>query len=147
MFSCVQHNYLLASKRILNENFGRGYGERTSRGFSVLSCWWRSGRVTGLNDSLQQLPLSSVDDIWNNRPHWRGHALREASHSLWSSLVIVVAVADLLGVLYFLYSPVAQALLPTLVASVGPLLALIGGVIGLAWKPIGVRSSNQSLNA
>ncbi len=69
------------------------------------------------------------------------------SHSLWSSLVIVVAVADLLGVLYFLYSPVAQALLPTLVASVGPLLALIGGVIGLAWKPIGARSSNQSLNA
>ncbi len=72
---------------------------------------------------------------------------KPTSHSLWSSLVIVVAVADLLGVLYFLYSPVAQALLPTLVASVGPLLALIGGVIGLAWKPIGVRSSNQSLNA
>jgi len=72
---------------------------------------------------------------------------KPTSHSLWSSLVIVVAVADLLGVLYFLYSPVAQALLPTLVASVGPLLALIGGVIGLAWKPIGTRSSNQSLNA
>ena len=72
---------------------------------------------------------------------------KPTSHSLWSSLVIVVAVADLLGVLYFLYSPVAQALLPTLVASVGPLLALIGGVRGLAWKPIGVRSSNQSLNA
>ncbi len=72
---------------------------------------------------------------------------KPTSHSLWSSLVIVVAVADLLGVLYFLYSPVAQALLPTLVASVGPLLALIGGVIGLAWKPIGARSSNQSLNA
>jgi len=72
---------------------------------------------------------------------------KPTSHSLWSSLVIVVAVADLLGVLYFLYSPVAQALLPTLVASVGPLLVLIGGVIGLAWKPIGTRSSNQSLNA
>ncbi len=72
---------------------------------------------------------------------------KPTSHSLWGSLVIVVAVADLLGVLYFLYSPVAQALLPTLVASVGPLLALIGGVIGLAWKPIGTRSSNQSLNA
>ena len=72
---------------------------------------------------------------------------KPTSHSLWSSLVIVVAVADLLGVLYFLYSPVAQALLPTLVASVGPLLALIGGVIGLAWKPIGTRSSNQSRNA
>ena len=73
--------------------------------------------------------------------------VKPTSHSLWSSLVIVVAVADLLGVLYFLYSPVAQALLPTLVASVGPLLALVGGVIGLAWKPIGARSSNQSLNA
>ena len=82
VFSCVQHNYLLASKGILNENFGRGYGERTGRGFSVLSCWWRSGRVTGLNDSLQQVPLSSVDDIWDNRPHWRGHALREANQSL-----------------------------------------------------------------
>jgi len=72
--------------------------------------------------------------------------VKPTSHSLWSSLVIVVAVADLLGVLYFLYSPVAQALLPTLVASVGPLMALIGGVIGLAWKPIGTRSSHQSLN-
>jgi len=73
--------------------------------------------------------------------------MKPTSHALWSILVIVVAVVDLLGVLYFLYSPVAQALLPTLVASVGPLLALIGGVIGLAWKPMGVRSSNQSLNA
>jgi len=73
--------------------------------------------------------------------------MKPTSHALWSILVIVVAVVDLLGVLYFLYSPVAQALLPTLVASVGPLLALIGGVIGLAWKPIGARSSNQSLNA
>ncbi len=73
--------------------------------------------------------------------------MKPTSHALWSILVIVVAVVDLLGVLYFLYSPVAQALLPTLVASVGPLLALVGGVIGLAWKPIGARSSNQSLNA
>ena len=73
--------------------------------------------------------------------------MKPTSHALWSILVIVVAVVDLLGVLYFLYSPVAQALLPTLVASVGPLLALIGGVIGLAWKPIASRSSNQSLNA
>jgi len=73
--------------------------------------------------------------------------MKPTSHALWSILVIVVAVVDLLGALYFLYSPVAQALLPTLVASVGPLLALVGGVIGLAWKPIGARSSNQSLNA
>src|SRR6266516_7238931 len=73
--------------------------------------------------------------------------MKPTSHALWSILVIVVAVVDLLGVLYFLYSPVAHALLPTLVASVGPLLALVGGVIGLAWKPIGARSSNQSLNA
>ena len=72
--------------------------------------------------------------------------MKPTSHALWSILVIVVAVVDLLGVLYFLYSPVAQALLPTLVASVGPLMALIGGVIGLAWKPIGTRSSHQSLN-
>ena len=73
--------------------------------------------------------------------------MKPTSHALWSILVIVVAVVDLLGALYFLYSPVAQALLPTLVASVGPLLALVGGVIGLAWKPIGTRASNQSLNA
>ncbi len=72
--------------------------------------------------------------------------MKPTSHALWSSLVIVVAVVDLLGALYFLYSPVAQAILPTLVASVGPLLALIGGVIGLAWKPIGTRPSNRSLN-
>ncbi len=84
---------------------------------------------------------------------------RPSSHSLWSGLVIAVAVADLLGVLYlFMSAPIApvspngsrmslpsQSLLPTLVASSGPILGLIGGTVGLVWKPLSVRSSVRSL--
>ncbi len=84
---------------------------------------------------------------------------RPSSHSLWSSLVIAVAVADLLGVLHlFMSAPIApvgpngssmsrpsQSLLPTLVASLGPILGLVGGTVGLVWKPLSVRSSARSL--
>jgi hypothetical protein len=55
---------------------------------------------------------------------------------LWSSLVIIVAIIDLFGVLLFFYAPVSQAQAITAIASVGPLIALIGGVAGLASKPL-----------
>jgi len=71
---------------------------------------------------------------------------RPNGHSLWSGLVIAVAVVDLLGVMFFLSAPAPQARPPTLIASVGPLLALLGGVEGLAWKPRPILSTAQSLS-
>ena len=56
------------------------------------------------------------------------------SHSLWSVLVIIVAVADLAGILYFLYPPGVGGV--TLLGFLVPLIALIGGVAGLVWKPV-----------
>lgn len=59
------------------------------------------------------------------------------SHSLWSVLVIVVAVADLAGILYFLYAPGVGGV--ALLGFLVPLIALIGGVAGLVWKPVEAR--------
>ena len=60
------------------------------------------------------------------------------SHSLWSVLVIVVAVADLAGILFILYAPGVGGAV-TLLGFLVPLVALIGGVAGLIWKPVEAR--------
>ncbi len=63
--------------------------------------------------------------------------MRPKNHSLWSVLVIIVAVFDLAGLVYVLYAPGFGAI--TLIGSVGPLVGLIGGIAGILWKPTEAR--------
>ena len=60
---------------------------------------------------------------------------RPGKHSLWSTAIIVVSIFDLLGVVYFFYASSAEALMFTVIAQIGPLVCLIGGLAGLLWKP------------
>jgi hypothetical protein len=56
-------------------------------------------------------------------------------HSLWSTALIAVSIFDLLGVVYFFYASSAEALMFTVIAEIGPLICLVGGLAGLLWKP------------
>jgi hypothetical protein len=59
---------------------------------------------------------------------------KPGKHSLWSTALIAVSIFDLLGVVYFFYASSAEALMFTVVAEIGPLICLIGGLAGLRWK-------------
>src|SRR5712692_8249512 len=59
---------------------------------------------------------------------------KPGKHSLWSAGLIAVSIFDLLGVVYFFYASSAEALMFTVIAEIGPLICLIGGVAGLLWK-------------
>lgn len=62
--------------------------------------------------------------------------LRPRSHSAWGIIVLIASLADLMGSFYFVYSPVnSTANSFTLLASVGPIVALAGSVAGMNWKP------------
>ncbi|SRR5712691_5982516 len=59
---------------------------------------------------------------------------KPGKHSLWSTGLIVVSIFDLLAVVFFFYASSAEALMFTVIAEIGPLICLIGGVAGLLWK-------------
>jgi hypothetical protein len=59
---------------------------------------------------------------------------KPGKHSLWSTALIAVSIFDLLGVMYFFYASSAEALMFTVIAEIGPLVCLIGGLAGLLWK-------------
>lgn len=72
--------------------------------------------------------------------------LNPKNHLLWGVIVIVVAIVDLIGALYFLYSPIPQGQAITLIAMLGPIIALVGGIAGLVWKPTGMSPKTSGLN-
>lgn len=71
--------------------------------------------------------------------------LKPENHLLWGIIVIVVAIVDLVGALYFLYSPIPQGQATTLIATLGPIIALVGGTAGLVWRPTGVSLKTSAL--
>jgi hypothetical protein len=72
---------------------------------------------------------------------------KPGKHSLWSTALIAVSIFDLLGVVYFFYASSAEALMFTVIAEIGPLICLIGGLAGLLWKatPRGPATDSKPL--
>ena len=68
------------------------------------------------------------------------------NHLLWAIIVIVVGIVDIVGALYFLYSPNPQGQTITLTAMLGPIIALVGGMAGLVWKPTGMSPKTSGPN-
>jgi hypothetical protein len=59
---------------------------------------------------------------------------KPGKHSLWSIAIMAVSILDMSGVVYFFYAPTAEASTFTVIAEIGPLVCLIGGLAGLVWK-------------